>query len=64
MSEFEDRLKDVGAWRVYLIDVLDTADMVRLWLKAKDIPFTAGDVAAFTKMVLDRETSEKGDNRE
>lgn len=48
-------------WKKAIIEVADTAYLCRLWLETYTKEFTAADVLAMTRMVMDREDDKRID---
>ena len=62
VSTFESRLAEAPMpFRGAVIDVLDTAHLVSLWLKAHELPTTADHIIALTKLILARERERLSD---
>ena len=64
MNRFEELLKSMNrpgarpgasAFRDALIDVADTASMCKMWFDSEGIAYTAADVVAMARLVLERE---------
>ena len=61
MNSFDQFLADTRGdpggerWRQPVIDVADTMYICKKWFEAHEIKFTAADLLAMTKLVLDRE---------
>jgi hypothetical protein len=56
-SRFEELLAMVpdDGWRRATVEVLDTAYHVHAWLQEQQpLPYTAGDVAALTRLIVQR----------
>jgi hypothetical protein len=45
---------DVGNVSLGLISVADTADGCRRWFESREIPATAADIVAMTRLVMER----------
>jgi hypothetical protein len=61
MNSFDQFLADAREelagtrWRQPLIDVADTMYACRKWFEAHEVAFTASDLLAMTRLVLERE---------
>lgn len=55
-NRLDKRLEHVPEFfKSALVDVMDTAEMVKLWLEDSGVIYTAADLAAFTAVVLERQ---------
>jgi hypothetical protein len=56
-GQFEELLRTEpdDSWRRATIEVMDTAFLVNVWLQERaPLPYTAGDVAALTRLIIQR----------
>jgi hypothetical protein len=60
--DFERLLQDVEppTARQAIIDVTDTAYLVKVWFEQHRVAYTAADLASMTSMVLEREKLPRG----
>jgi hypothetical protein len=59
-ERFEELLRTIGAgpWKDALVEVCDTAFMVKVWFASYGIAATASDIVAMTALVVGRAPKE------